>query len=276
MSNRLLNDPSAGVNAAAYSAQARPDAGDVDVWAAAWARTGVVSGCGVTQRAAGANMSVDVAAGLVVVQDVPAAVSGINRAIGVADGAFPRIDLIVASNMGVVTTVPGAPASRPNWPLIPANNVVLATIFVPPGLTAVTNQEVLDKRVFLATRLRQTAVYTTASLANGSSEQGTVVLATGFRLLSVATDKAARVRLYNRTAKQSADLARAIGTDLTGDHGVVLEYVTTPSVLSATLSPEVDGHSMEATPVSAIPITVTNMSGTTGTVATTFTLIATE
>lgn len=271
--NRLLNDPSAGVNAAAYSAQARPDAGDVDVWAAAWARTGVVSGCEVT---AGADMSVDVAAGLVVVQDVPAVVAGINRAVGAADGAFPRTDLIVVSDTGVVTWVPGAPASRPNWPLIPADNVVLATIFVPQGLTAITNQEILDKRVMLATRLRTTAIYTTASLAHGTTEQGVVGLATGFRLLSVATDKAARVRLYDRTAKQAADLARAIGTPLTGDHGLVLEYVTTPSVLSATLSPEVDGHSMEATPVSAIPVTVTNMSGTTGTVATTFTFIATE
>lgn len=276
MPNRILNDPSAGVNAAAYPAQARPDAGDVDVWAAAWQRTGVISGCAVTQRGIGPDMSVDVAAGVVAVLDSAVAVSAANRVVTPPNVSFSRIDLVTVSGAGVVALASGLPSARPNWPLIPDNSAVLAMVVVPPGLSEVTNQEILDKRVFLATRSRQTAVYTTTSLAAGDVEQGLVTLATGFRLLSVATDKPARVRLYDRVAKQTADASRAIGVELVGDHGVMLEYATSIGVLSATLSPEVDGHSMETVPVKTVPITVTNLSGTAGTVTVTLTWKATE
>jgi uncharacterized protein DUF4082 len=74
---------------------------------------------------------------------------------------------------------------------------------------------------------RQTATITTASLANNAQETGTVTLAKGYRLLRLTTDKAARVRLYSTTAKRDADLARAVGTDPTGDHGVMFDFVTT-------------------------------------------------
>lgn len=272
--NRILNDPSVGVNPATYAAQARPDAGDTDVWAAGWQRTGVISGCAVT--AVGSGMNVDVASGVVAVNDVPVAITGVNRTIATASGSDARIDLVVASSAGVVSVTTGPMNARAVWPAIPANSVVLATVYVPAGATTISNAEIVDKRVLLASRLRQTATKVTGTLPNAAYEPSTVALATGFRLVGISTDKPARVRVYDRVAKQSADLTRAVDTPLTGDHGLLLEYVTTLTVLSATLSPEVDGHSMETTPVRDIPITVTNLSGTTGVVTVQLTWVQTE
>lgn len=123
---------------------------------------------------------------------------------------------------------------------------------------------------------RATVTYTTASLATNATETGTVTMAIGYRLLHIATDKAARVQIYSTTAARTADASRPIGTDPTGNHGLMLEYVTTASVLAADLSPFVDAASMEGTPSTSIPIRVTNLSVSTGTVATTLTWIRTE
>lgn len=121
---------------------------------------------------------------------------------------------------------------------------------------------------------RTTVVYTTASLATDASETGTVTMAIGYRLLKIETSRAARVRVYTTAAARTADAARAIGTDPTGDHGLVAEVVT-GATLSYMLSPTVDGVSLESTPSTSISIAITNK-GSTGTVAVTFTWIRTE
>lgn len=124
--------------------------------------------------------------------------------------------------------------------------------------------------------VRDTEVYTTASLDDDAEETGTVTLAKGYRLLRIETDVPARVRVYTTAAKRTADASRPIGTDPTGDHGVVLDFVTTGSLLAADLSPTVDGWQNESTPGSSVPIAVQNLSGATDTVAVTFTYIQTE
>lgn len=239
---------------------------------AAWQQTGVVSGCAVTQQLV-PNMSVAVSAGNVIISGVPVSVAQATKAVGAADNALPRIDLVVVHENGTIAVVPGTPEMRPTWPLIPEDAVVLATIVVPPSAGEIRNQEILDKRVMLREPYRQDAVFTTGSLSNGASEQGTIPLGIGFQLLAIATDRPARVRIYDRLAKRTADVTRSIGTPPSGDHGVLLEFVTDAGLLSATLSPEVIGHSMEALPDPDIPITVTNLSGTTATVATTLTFV---
>lgn len=124
--------------------------------------------------------------------------------------------------------------------------------------------------------VREAKTHTTASLANNASEQSSVVLYEGYRVLRVETDIPARVRLYATAAQQAADAARAIGTDPAGNHGVVLEVVTEVGNLAYALSPIPHGFSMEAVPSANIPITVTNLSGATGTVAVTLTYQRTE
>lgn len=94
----------------------------------------------------------------------------------------------------------------------------------------------------LAYGARTTATITTASLAVNATEDSTVTLAAGYRLLGFDSDRACRVRLYTTSAARTADAARAIGTDvdIATDHGLVFEYVATAAA-DVDLSPLVDG-----------------------------------
>lgn len=122
---------------------------------------------------------------------------------------------------------------------------------------------------------RTTANKTTSSIANNASETGTITMEKGFRLLKIQVDKACRVRVYATAAQMTSDAARPIGTDPVGDHGLLFEFVATASG-TTTLNPLVDGANMETSPSSAISISITNRSGSTGTVSVTFTYQATE
>lgn len=123
---------------------------------------------------------------------------------------------------------------------------------------------------------RTTATYTSTTLAAGASAvDATVTLALSYRLLRVVTNKPARVRLYTSAAKQSADVARTIGTDPAGDHGVVLDVVTTTTNLSLDFAPQVHGSSMENTPTSAIALSAENRGDTAG-LTITFTYLRSE
>lgn len=85
---------------------------------------------------------------------------------------------------------------------------------------------------------RGTAEYTTATLAAGAeSSTGTVTLPATAALLKIETNYPARVRLYLSSAYRTADLSRLVTLDPEGDHGCVLEEVTTGSVLALHLSP---------------------------------------
>jgi len=101
------------------------------------------------------NMTVQVAAGAISAAGhyIPvAAVSSL--AIGANSSGNPRIDLVVVSNLGVVSVIQGTAAaadatSAPflEFPAYPATSVLLAAVYVPSGLSAVTAAEIFDKRV---------------------------------------------------------------------------------------------------------------------------------
>jgi hypothetical protein len=123
---------------------------------------------------------------------------------------------------------------------------------------------------------RTTATATTSSLAAGATDSTTTItLAVGYRLLAVQTSRPARVRLYTTTSKRAADLSRPAGTDPTSDAGCMFEYVT-PDTAVHTLSPLVDGASMESTPSTAIAMSVTNNDTATGSITVTLTWVRTE
>ena len=121
---------------------------------------------------------------------------------------------------------------------------------------------------------RATADVTTASLSNNATENTTITLKPGYRLLKVETDIPARVRIYDSTDKRTADASRGIGTDPTGVHGVILDLVTTEANLSWWLSPVVDGYTSDAT--DTVPLAITNLSGSTDTVTVTVTWVRSE
>ena len=121
---------------------------------------------------------------------------------------------------------------------------------------------------------RTTSEITTSSLANNATEDTTVTLKPGYRLLKVETDVAARVRVYDSTASRTADASRPIGTDPTGAHGVILDFVTTVSTLEWWLNPVVDGYTTANN--DTVPLAITNLSGSTDTVTVTFTWVRSE
>ena len=166
----------------------------------------------------------------------------------------------------------------PSFSLTPAGDQQTAWVAIALGATITTVFEPGSTWAELGAlaRERATATHTTASLAAAASEAGAIALAKSYHLLSITTDRPCRVRLYATVAQRDADAARAIGTDPTGNHGLMLEYVSTAGVLAATLSPAVDGTNLEAVPTSAVPISIQNLSGSTSTVQVGFVFLGTE
>ncbi len=121
----------------------------------------------VAQRAAGANMSVDVAAGRAVVAGTSIADQGSyivrstateNRTIATADPTNPRIDLVVAQVFDkqadggtqyawTPRVVTGTPATSPVAPALPANALRLALVRVNAGATSIGTANIFDRRV---------------------------------------------------------------------------------------------------------------------------------
>lgn len=141
--------------------------------------------------------------------------------------------------------------------------VLVITEYVIPGLPT-------GGGTTLPTR---TTVTVDAELAPDASEDLDVPLAAGYRLYRVSLSHAARLRLYASAAGRTLDAERAIGEPLAGDHGLVLEYVSTPELLEATLSPLVDGYCVTGTAGKAV---LTNLTEAAATVTATLTYVRTE
>ena len=121
---------------------------------------------------------------------------------------------------------------------------------------------------------RQTSVLTTGPLSSGATQVGVTDLAASYRLLRVSTDVPARVRLYTNVAKRDQDLTRPVGVKPSGDHGRMLEVVTTTALPAMDLSPTLDGFVEDGS--DAVPYSVTSTSPSGGAVTVTFTWIRTE
>jgi hypothetical protein len=112
------------------------------------------------------NMSVNVAAGIGVIDGTENAVSQgtyvdlndatVNLAIAAADPTNPRNDLVVmkvqdaqysgATNAASLVVVQGTPAGSPVDPATPANAIVLARVRVNAGVSSITNAVITDLR----------------------------------------------------------------------------------------------------------------------------------
>lgn len=120
----------------------------------------------VTQRGAGANMSVDVAGGRAAVNGDDAAITQgsylvwndatKNLTIAAADPTNPRKDIIIArvydafysgsSNEWALEVITGTPASTPSEPAVPNNAIKLAVVTVPALASSITNAHIADVR----------------------------------------------------------------------------------------------------------------------------------
>ena len=112
---------------------------------------------------------------------------------------------------------------------------------------------------------RSTATGTTSSLADAAEADLDITGFKSYALLTITTDRAARVRLYVSAATRTADASRAEGTDPTSDAGLIAEVITTGAD-TVIISPGAYGFNLESTPTTTIPCRVTNKSGSASTV----------
>ena len=121
---------------------------------------------------------------------------------------------------------------------------------------------------------RTTKTHTTASLAKDAVESGVLTVHPGWRAFKFSTNRPARVRVYSTAAQRDADVSRPVDSDPTGNHGRLLEMVTSTGFLTYTLSPTVDFASDDGS--SDFYVSVTNLDTVTGAVVSTYDYIRTE
>ena len=142
---------------AAFPDQAAVDPVDFNILVAAHIGTGVISGCAVTAQGV-PSMSVDIAAGEVVVGKVSVTVSSGSVLLGAAHATDPRFDLIVSDNLGVKSVVAGSIVSYPEFPAIPVNSVVLASVYIGGADTDIDANQIIDKRVLVGAYFKDSAL----------------------------------------------------------------------------------------------------------------------
>lgn len=144
MSFTIPNEADAG-----FADQAEVDKVDIEILTAGLSGDAVRSGCAVTAQGT-PDMTVAVAAGEALIGRKYVVVAAGNVTITAADGANPRFDLIVVNDAGTKSAVAGTAASNPVFPSIPANSIVLATVYVPAADTDIDANQITDKRIFAA------------------------------------------------------------------------------------------------------------------------------
>lgn len=128
----------------------------------------VLSGLAVT---GGADMTPAVAKGAVLSNRVMFAVAGADVTIGAADATNPRIDLIVVNSSGALAVRAGTAAAAPKPPARSANDVVIASVYVPANDTAIGTSQIYDRRV---TPCFPLCIYRTTTAETTNSTTGAV------------------------------------------------------------------------------------------------------
>lgn len=109
-----------------------------------------MEGLGVTQRGAGANMSVDVAAGDAWSDDVYVNKAATTNVVVTASHAsLDRIDIVTMDSAGTISVTAGTPAANPSPPNLPADEIMFAYVSVPATVVTIINAYITDKREFV-------------------------------------------------------------------------------------------------------------------------------
>jgi hypothetical protein len=122
-----------------------------------------------------------------------------------------------------------------------------------------------------------TATATSSSLAPSATDSAqTIAIGKTGIAYRISTTRPARVRMYSSAAAQTADLARSVSTAPTAGIGLLLEVVTTSSLLTIVLSPPSDYANEETVRLSTMALTIQNLDSATGTVGVTLQVITLE
>jgi len=116
---------------------------------------------------------------------------------------------------------------------------------------------------------------TTGLLIPNEIETDSLEMYPSVRLYKIKTNRPARVRLYPTAEQRQLDIGRQAGVKPYGNHGRLLEVVTTSTVPELILSPAVDMTSVDAFN-SVFYSTVTNMDSVNGAVVVTYYYFRTE
>jgi len=112
---------------------------------------GVVSGLAVSQRGAGANMSVDVAAGEAWINGTNVTKGSItNVAITAAHASYDRYDLVVINSSGTISVIDGTAAATSyanDYDLETNNAILLAEVYVPATDTTIEDAQITNKQI---------------------------------------------------------------------------------------------------------------------------------
>jgi hypothetical protein len=158
------------------AATTKPGVNDYDLlrFPTEFLEEGVVSGFAVSQYSGGANMSVDIAAGIALIEITNTNVAHgktyktwfentatVTKAITTADPTNPRKDRVVlridvstnpdanAANIAVIEVLAGTPAGSPSAPAEPANAITLAIIDIPASDTTISTGQITDSRTYV-------------------------------------------------------------------------------------------------------------------------------
>jgi VCBS repeat-containing protein len=124
---------------------------------------------------------------------------------------------------------------------------------------------------------RTTASFTSDSLAEGATDSGKQLpIGKCVSVLKIQTSRPAWVRVYSTPAHQTADAARSQTADPTGEHGVLLEVITTSGNLTLDLNPAAMVFSLDGGQTENVNVTVKNLDSSAGTVVVTVTFVHLE
>jgi hypothetical protein len=208
-------------NASTYPEQAKPDPIDFSVLAGGTSGVGVISGCAVAAQGT-PDMTLAVTAGMVTTgAGVQITVASGNVTVTTAHATLPRWDLVVVSSAGTKSVVAGTAASTPLLPS-PGSACVLAAVYVPATVTAITNAMLVDKRVTQATSYQ----LVTGLVENSSSAATANTAAIQAALNSAAAAASARANLSPATGTSTGGtrvvipagryyINRSVGSDTT-------------------------------------------------------------
>ncbi len=159
------------------------------------AGNGVMSGMAVTEKGAGADMSVDVALGTYVANSVTVVkIATTNVIVTAAHASLPRKDIIIADSAGNITCIAGTqfaalPTANsglqtyaPVPPEITANKIILAEVWVPAAAATIVDAYISDKRIILpqVNLIANNSLHNKNAIINGGmsvSQRGTTFTA---------------------------------------------------------------------------------------------------
>lgn len=152
----------------------------------------VLLGCACTPQGS-PNMTVAVSKGAVLTNSVLKPVTAGNVTITTADATNPRFDVIVVDSSGTKQVRAGTAAAAPKPPVLTANDVALAVVYVPANDTTIAANQIVDLRVMASTGpivLKATTAAVTNNTTNAIQTYASVTVPSGL----LAAGRILRVR----------------------------------------------------------------------------------